>query len=260
MKKTSWYGLVWLCLCPVLALATPAPVDQKDYFFSDLGDYLSAPVRWDGHDWLELGAIAGGLALISETVDDNWKREMISEDHPAYYDQLSRLGDKWGTLGLAGPFMLGVYGYGYLTDDKKYLDAGYNMFQAGAYAAISTTALKLAFHRDRPNAALDEAGWFNNGKSFPSGHTSFAFAVSRSYLNSLDDPSLATQALFYGLSTVTAFARTNDNKHWVSDVVAGALLGIYTADFVQHQHEKHDGGIIYAPYIDSDTVGIRASW
>ena len=74
------------------------------------------------------------------------------------------------------------------------------------------------------------------------------------------DPSLATQAVFYGLSTATAFARTNDNKHWVSDVVAGALLGIYTADFVQHQHEQHRGGIAYAPYIGTDTIGIQASW
>lgn len=251
------------CLIALALLSSPVPAadsSEAPYFISDLGAYVTAPLRWDSHDWLTLGAIVGGLAVISEAVDDNWKHEMISEEHPAYYDTITHFGNKWGTLRYAGPFMAGVYGYGYLTDDRKYLDAGYNMFQAGAYAAISTTALKLVFHRDRPNGALDEAGWFRDGKSFPSGHTSFAFAVSRSFLNSLDHPSIATQALFYGMATTTAFARTNDNKHWVSDVAAGALLGIYTADFVDEQHRKRHGGIAYAPYTDGETVGIQIHW
>lgn len=257
--KSFWYWAVGIFLFPAAALGWESSGDEA-YFVSDLGAYLSAPARWDRHDWLKLGAIAGGVMIISEAVDDNWKHEMVSEEHPAYYDSVSRLGNKWGTLSLAGPLILGVYGYGYLSDDRKYLDAGYSMFQAGAYTALSTTALKLVFHRDRPNNALDEAGWFMDGKSFPSGHTSFAFAISRSYLNSLDDPSIATQALFYGLATTTAFARTNDNKHWVSDVAAGALLGIYTADFVESQHKKRHGGIAYAPYTDGETVGIQMYW
>lgn len=68
-------------------------------------------------------------------------------------------------------------------------------------------------------------------------------------------------ALFYGLATTTAFARTRDNKHWTSDVVGGALLGIYTADFVDEQHRKrHNNGIAYAPYVDAETVGIQVRW
>jgi len=260
MKKSLISCALCLLLLPAAAQAETPP-GESSYYMSDLGEYLSAPLRWDKQDWLELGAIAGGLVIISETVDDNWKQEMISEDHPTYYDRLTSIGNNWGTLTLAGPFMLGVYGYGYFNNDSEYLNAAYNMFQAGSYAAISTTALKLAFHRDRPNGAIDEAGWFQDGKSFPSGHTSFAFAISRSFLNSLDHPSLATKTLFYGLATSTAFARTKDNKHWVSDVVAGALLGIYTADFVEAQHEKRrNNGVVYAPYTDGETVGILARW
>lgn len=259
MKRIFRHWMIGLLIFPATALAQP-PSDGDSHFMSDLGDYITASARWDREDWLKLGAITGGLMILSEAVDDNWKREMISEEHPAYYDRLTRLGNDWGTLNLAAPFMLGVYGYGYLNHDATYLDAGYDMFQAGVYTAISTTALKRLFHRDRPNAALDESGWFRDGRSFPSGHTSFAFAISRAFLNSLDDPSIATQALFYGLATTTAFARTHDNKHWASDVVAGALLGIYTADFVAGQHEKRRGSVAYAPYADAETLGIRLSW
>ncbi|MCC6209161.1 MAG: phosphatase PAP2 family protein [Gammaproteobacteria bacterium] len=260
MTKSFRHWIFWLGFLPAVSLAQ-TPASEPSYFISDLGDYLSAPARWDGQDWMKFGAITGGLLILSESVDDSWKREMISEEHPGYYDRLTTLGNNWGTLNLAAPFMLGVYGYGYLNNDDEYLNAGYNMFQAGAYAAISTTALKLVFHRDRPNSALDEAGWFKDGKSFPSGHTSFAFAISRSFLNSLDHPSLGTKALFYGLATTTAFARTRDNKHWTSDVVGGALLGIYTADFVDEQHRKrHNNGIAYAPYVDAETVGIQVRW
>ena len=235
--------------------------DDTGYFSSGLGDYLTSPMRWDGKDWLEFGAISGGILFLSEQQDDKWKREMVSETHPSYDTNMTRIGNQWGDLTLSGPFMLGVYGYGRWNNDTTYLNASYNMVQSATYTGVMTTILKYLFRRDRPCDAQDESGWFKNGKTFPSGHTSLAFSVSRSYLNSLDSPSIATQALFYGLAATTAFARTYDNKHWTSDVVAGALLGIYTADFVRDQRkERQNNGVSYSPYIWNEGVGIKISW
>jgi hypothetical protein len=256
-------AIVLILFCSVVITQSALAGDDISYFSSGLGDYLSAPARWDGHDWLEFGAISGSILFVSEQQDDKWKREMVSEDHPYYEKNISRIGNQWGDLTLSGPFMLGVYGYGRWNNDTTYLNASYNMVQSAAYTGVMTTLLKNLFNRDRPCEAEDESGWFMNGKTFPSGHTSLAFAVSRSYLNSLDSPSIATQALFYGLATSTAFARTYDNKHWVSDVVAGALLGIYTADFVRDQrNKKHYGNddISYTPYVWGDGIGIKISW
>jgi len=134
--------------------------------------------------------------------------------------------------------MLGVYAYGQWTNDNRYINAGYDMFESVAYAGAMTQVLKHVFKRDRPNTAVDESSWFGSGSAFPSGHTAVAFAVSRSYLNSHEAPSMGTQIFFYGLATSTALSRTYGNYHWASDVVAAAVLGIYTADFVSAQNKK----------------------
>lgn len=254
--------LVVLIVLAAIAVTPSAKAgDEIGHFSSGLGSYLAAPTRWSGNDWLEFGAISGGIALISEHFDDNWKREMVTEGHPYYDKGIARIGNQWGDLTLSGPFMLGVYGYGRWSNDATYLNASYSMVQSAAYTGVMTTLLKGVFRRDRPNEADDESGWLKSGQAFPSGHTSLAFAVSRAYLNSLESPSLATQALFYGLATSTALARTHGNKHWASDVIAGAVLGIYTADFVHDQRNtQRHGDVSYTPYMWSKGVGIKISW
>ncbi len=247
------------------ATINPAQADITDhYLVTGLSDYVSAPLRWDGGDWLTFGAISGGILLTAEYLDDRWKQDMVSENHPSYNRDVARIGNQWGDLRLSGPVMLGVYGYGYWSDNSTYLNASYNMAQAAAYTGVMTTALKMVFRRDRPSESVDESGWFKGGSAFPSGHTSLAFAVSRAYLNSLDTPSIPTQVLFYGLATSTAFARTYDNKHWASDVVAGALLGIYTADFVRDnnnsRNKNKNSDVSYVPYIWKNQIGLQVSW
>lgn len=254
-----------LAISTLIASIAIAPMawagEEFSQFSTGLGNYLSAPTRWNSNDWLEFGAITGGIGLISETLDDNWKREMVAESHPYYDKKIARIGTQWGDLTLSGPFMLGVYGYGRWANDTTYLNASYEMVQSAAYTGVMTTLLKGVFRRDRPNEAEDESGWLGRGHSFPSGHTSLAFSVSRSYLNSLESPSIATKVLFYGLATTTALARTYDNRHWASDVVAGALLGIYTADYVHEQRDKkHTSDITYTPYMWSQGVGVKVSW
>jgi hypothetical protein len=239
---------------------TVIPDSGESYFISDLGNYVTTPLRWDSEDWTKFGLIVGGIYIASETVDDYWKDEMVNEDHPLYYKTIDQIGDAWGDGRLSGAFMLGVYGYGHWTQNERYLNASHDMLQSVVYTTIMTHVLKQVFSRDRPNAATDESGWFNNGVSFPSGHTSVAFAVSRSFLNSLDHPSVGTKVLFYGLATSTALARTYDNAHWASDTIAGAILGIYTADYVSSQNQAHRNQHTFLPYINHNTIGFQMSW
>lgn len=95
-------------------------------------------------------------------------------------------------------------------------------FSAGIMA-LTVNTLKNTIHKERP----DKSG--NN--SFPSGHTATAFmfatmlhkeyGTTRSPLYSI---------LGYSLATGTALSRQINNKHWFSDVLTGAGIGIVSTE------------------------------
>ena len=84
-----------------------------------------------------------------------------------------------------------------------------------AGVGLATVTLKELARRPRPNGT--------NHRSFPSGHTSITFGVAEVvrglYGNLAGLP-------FYLLAVNTGLSRIHDNKHYPSDVVAGAGLGI----------------------------------
>lgn len=87
-----------------------------------------------------------------------------------------------------------------------------------ALTAITRT-MKAVINSPRPNGA--------DAKSFPSGHTGTAFAgaelVRREY-------GWGWGSAAYAVATATAVMRMYNNKHWFSDVLMGAGVGILSAN------------------------------
>ena len=64
----------------------------------------------------------------------------------------------------------------------------------------------------------------NEVQSFPSGHTTVAFALSTVLAEHFG--TVWSRIGFYGFASLTAYARVLNNQHWFSDVIVGALIGI----------------------------------
>ena len=69
-----------------------------------------------------------------------------------------------------------------------------------------------------------------NDISLPSGHTAVAFALATSLARETGDQ--WTDASFFAAAALTAYSRMHDDRHWASDVVLGAGIGILSARFV----------------------------
>jgi membrane-associated phospholipid phosphatase len=66
----------------------------------------------------------------------------------------------------------------------------------------------------------------SNSYSFPSGHTSQAFVAAEFLRKEYKDVSPWYGVAGYAFAVTTGYLRMYNNKHWLSDVVAGAGVGI----------------------------------
>lgn len=83
-----------------------------------------------------------------------------------------------------------------------------------------THAIKALQLRQRPDKS--------NSKSFPSGHTSFAFATADLVYMETRHNTKWIGICVYTAATMVGFLRIRHEKHWLTDVVAGAGIGIIT--------------------------------
>jgi len=122
---------------------------------------------------------------------------------------------------------MGLSGVFALDESRPRLSAaGVAALEAGALAFAGTEVLKRAVGRARPDAGLG-AGEFdhftNDGAfhSFPSRHAAVMWAAVTPYAKEFGMPWL------YGVAALTNAARAGSREHWVSDTVAGSLLGYW---------------------------------
>ncbi|MEO7979030.1 phosphatase PAP2 family protein [Flavobacterium sp.] len=91
---------------------------------------------------------------------------------------------------------------------------------ATSYVIMASTVLglKSIVHEERPD------GSSNN--SFPSGHTATAFAGAEFLWQEYKDKSIWYGIAGYAVATGTGLFRIYNNRHWLTDVAAGAGIGI----------------------------------
>jgi membrane-associated phospholipid phosphatase len=146
------------------------------------------------------------------------------------------LGDP-GALALsAGTFVLARVAH-----QDGLADAGLHSAQAIVFGGATTNALKFVIGRARPREvdggnAFTFRPWrgINDYASFPSGHTTAAFAAASAVSAELSCSAFAQSHprigrvapfLLYGAATLVGVSRMYHDAHWASDVVAGAGIG-----------------------------------
>ncbi|MDQ2889451.1 MAG: phosphatase PAP2 family protein [Gemmatimonadota bacterium] len=153
-----------------------------------------------------------------------------------------------GSIILAGA----AYLYGRGADSPRSAELGLRTIESIGFAGITTVIIKGFAGRARPYVVSDTnphdykagRGFHDDAyTSFPSGHVTVAFAAASAASQEISylwphASHLWTPALFASASIV-GVARIYEDKHWASDVVAGAAVGTIVSRIVVQYSRAH---------------------
>jgi membrane-associated phospholipid phosphatase len=146
----------------------------------------------------------------------------------------------------------GLFGAGRIASNKNLATDGAAALEAAAASGVVTYLLKGTIGRARPYVDSTRAdnfgfarGFFGGGdyQSFPSGHTTSAFAFATAITARLSERGSSSVGwaapVLFSVASLTAIARVYDHKHWTSDVLMGAAIGTVSGLVAARWNERH---------------------
>jgi membrane-associated phospholipid phosphatase len=212
---------------------------------SDLKQQVTSPLHAKPRDWARTAAVVaamGGILLADKPI--NRFAVDLRDKSPTVVNTskyVTRFGGPYEVYTLAA---LGTYGF--LFKNEKIKTTTLLATQAYITSAVIFEAAKFLSGRQRPyyydaESHTNSPAWHGpfyqfkkdasgnkpdsySYTSFPSGHTTLAFAAATVYaMEYADRP--AIKILSYGAASLIGLSRITENKHWASDVFIGGVLG-----------------------------------
>lgn len=169
-------------------------------------------------------------------------------------------------MGQPAPQIIGVglFGVGHLIHSSRMQRLGLHGFEAMIMSNVITTSIKITAGRARPLVKAPERDahdykLFRGTKgsdyqSFPSGHATTAFAAASAVTGEITQWAhesnwspvvpIAVGVTMYGGATLVGVARMYSDKHWASDVMAGAAIGTFSGIKVVRYVYRHPGNLV----------------
>lgn len=229
----------------ILLLIANVSFAQDDLsFWQQVKNDFTLPLTASSDFLLTGVAITGGLVLTRDQTVDPLQAE-TSEEKPM--GRYSKFGDMSGQMYPCIFYVAGMQTYSYFASDSTAHDYAALMVKSTLYSSIVTGILKTAIREPRPDNP-------NELTSFPSAHATRAFAFA-STIYSLHGWAWGVPA--YTIATAVAYSRMNDNRHYLHDVVAGAIIGMsYGLSLTeQYQNEKK---LMVMP--TNDGISVNLNW
>lgn len=194
---------------------------------------LAAQSRAHALRWWEVAAVAGGIgaASIADRGVDAWTQDRRSPTSDRWARAFRNGGQPVVVFGVPGAILAA----GVVSGRPALRRAGARVLASILLAGVATGGAKLVTGRVRPFETHDQYLFrpFSGKDAFPSGHATMAFALATSLGAEMHNR--VASALLYAGASGTAWSRLNDQRHWLSDVLAGAAVGITSAKLIDGQ-------------------------
>lgn len=192
--------------------------------FHHIGDtlhtYFTTPLQAKPMSWKAIVVPAaligyGTLSVTSGWLNDvnltgrRWASDTEDPNHKTSIDDLTQYVPAIAVYGLK---LAGVHG------KHNWIDASFMYAMSNGIANAIVVPLKRLSAERRPDSS--------DALSFPSGHTATAFVSAEFLRQEYKGVSPWIGAGGYAVAIATGYLRMYNNKHWFSDVAAGAGIGI----------------------------------
>ena len=224
----------------------PKHTGFKALVFSTGADFKYFPLR--PSTWVILG-IGAGVAGLVHPFDDEVNESLKDEEGlRKFFIPGKYLGYGWVQASAAvGTYVIGRYAY-HPEEGKtnRISHLGFDLLRANILTQALTYGFKYAVQRDRPTGECC---------SFPSGHASVTFATA-----SVLERHFGYRAAWptFVVAGYVAASRLTENKHFLSDVLFGAALGMASGWTVVGRHGRSDFTMYPVPMRRG--MGVALAW
>ncbi|VAW25076.1 hypothetical protein MNBD_BACTEROID01-819 [hydrothermal vent metagenome] len=226
------------------------------HYGTDTRDIVIAPVKWGKKDFMRFGLFAAtttALVFADQPVGDFFQRQRSGRMDKIVDGFFDPLGSKY-SVALGGVFYL-VGGIG---KNSRMRSTGLLVIESYLASGFLVNIAKRAIGRQRPDkwGINTPYGWNGpfQGTSFPSGHTTSAFSVATIFALQYKDTKWVP-LVAYGLAGLAGISRVYENRHWASDVFAGAILGTVIGRYIYKAHSKNQ--LMVVPVTQNGLTGLK---
>jgi membrane-associated phospholipid phosphatase len=262
--------IITLCLASITQISAQPENSLWDNFKDDVSHsfhvgigILKSPYTASASDWERIGIASAAtgaffwadpevktLAQSNQNKTNNW---LFGVDD--YFDKEKVI-----------PVTSGIYLVGLFSRNERIRVTGLYVMEATFYSSVITYILKSGFGRSRPHTNDDHMtfrffrGTHGRFRSFPSGHSTSAFAICTVMAKSMENNWWKT--FWYGTAVMVGASRIYHNRHWLTDTVLGGFIGYTTTSYVVHFDEKKKqkkikvSGYYIQPFVTGNKFGL----
>ncbi len=192
-------------------------------------------------------ALTAGVRFLDEPIQ-KWAVNLRNNNpwSEKYSRALTNSGGLYEVVPLAG-----IAAYGFAFKNEKLRTTTYLALQSYITSTVWSTIFKTLSGRTRPanfdpNSPLNDPRFYGPFKklpyggnsSFPSGHTTLAFAAATVYAKEYKDVP-AVPIISYTVASLISLSRITENRHWATDVITGAALGYLSGTQVVNNYHRY---------------------
>ncbi len=256
MKRAPRFFCLSLLAWCLTHRASADELSYPELVIDDIKHVVTAPARWEEADWRKVGWTSLAVLGTAVVIDRPWRDEMRRHSgNDPFLKQAERFGLQYAPVVLGGFYLAGV-----ATDNKNAVEVAQDGLAASIIASgLISPAIKLAVGRSRPrdNVGIAHLKPFSDpDASFPSGHTTEAFALATVISSHYDEAWVGYTA--YSVAGLVGVARTYHDAHFASDVLLGATIGTLVGkSVVAHNKTMRSNKLVLLPDVSPGLIGVR---